>query len=78
MAQESLFEGLFRSLKTNKWTTLGIIALGLAATSFFNSSFPTVYESQALLRVLSTEEQSGPSLAASMNGVLILRCGAGW
>jgi capsular exopolysaccharide synthesis family protein len=73
MAQETLYAGMFRSLKHNKFSTLFIIGLSLVGTFFFHRSFPTLYEQKALLRVLTTEISSEKSLAASVNGILSQR-----
>ena len=70
MVQESLIEGIFRSLKKNAgWATL-IIGLSVASAVLINKYFPTVYETSALLRVMTTESSHNTSLAASMNGIL--------
>ncbi|GAB4272303.1 MAG: hypothetical protein Kow0029_10830 [Candidatus Rifleibacteriota bacterium] len=69
MVQESLIEGIFRSLKKNAgWATI-IIGLAVLASAMINRFFPAVYESQALLRVMTSDGNSDFSIAASMNGV---------
>jgi len=70
MAQENLFEGIFRSLNHNKKAAFLIILLAILATTLFHRAFPTLYESHSLLRVLSSDDTSGSSLASSMNGIL--------
>ncbi len=73
MAQETLIEGIFRSLNRSRGQVFTLLLVALAATAYLNHAFPTVYESQALLRVLTTERDSHVSLAASMNGILSQR-----
>jgi len=70
MAQESLIEGILRSLGCNRRQAFLIIAFSLLLTTLINRHFPPTYESTALLRILSSEETSGENLAASMNGIL--------
>lgn len=73
MAVENLIEGVWRSLRLNRWKALLIIGVALAATTVSARYFPVVYESNSLLRVLSTEDVSKSELAASMNGLLSQR-----
>jgi len=73
MAQENLFEGIFRSLKKNLNKAMLIIVAVIVVTTTLNCCFPTIYESHSLLRVLSTEGGSEKSLASSMNGILSQR-----
>lgn len=69
MTQESLIEGIFRSLRKNAgWATI-IIGIAVVASALINRTFPAVYESQALLRVMTTENSENLGIAASMNGV---------
>jgi capsular exopolysaccharide synthesis family protein len=69
MIQESLIEGIFRSLRKHAgWATI-IVGLAVIASVFINRYFPAVYESQALLRVMTSENASEYNIADSMNGV---------
>lgn len=69
MIQESLIEGIFRSLRKNAgWATI-IIGLTVLTSAIVNRYFPAIYESQALIRVMTSENASDVSIAASMNGV---------
>ncbi len=70
MVQESLIEGIFRSLRKNAgWATV-IIGLAVCASFLLNRYAPTVYQSKSLLRVMTTENASEVSLAATMQGIL--------
>lgn len=69
MIQESLIEGIFRSLRKNAgWATV-IIGLAVIAAALINRFFPAIYQSQAMLRVMTSEQSQDLSIAASMNGV---------
>ncbi len=69
MIQESLIEGIFRSLKRNAgWATI-IVALAVVASAMINRFFPAIYQSQSMLRVMTSEQTADLSIAASMNGV---------
>lgn len=73
MVQESLIEGIIRSLKKNAgWATI-IVGLAVFASFILNRYIPTVYQSESLLRVMTTENTSEISLAATMQGVLSQR-----
>lgn len=73
MVQESLIEGIFRSLRKNAgWATI-IVGLAVMVSFLLNRYAPTVYESESLLRVMTTENTSEISLAATMQGVLSQR-----
>lgn len=70
MGQESLFEGIVRSLKKNAgWATL-IIALAVTASFLINRISPAIYKSSSLLRVMTNAELSEKDIATEMNGVL--------
>ena len=70
MVQESLIEGIFRSLRKNAgWATI-IIGLAVCASFLLNRYAPTIYQSESLLRVMTTENASEVSLAATMQGIL--------
>ncbi|MEW6713099.1 MAG: hypothetical protein AB1403_24985, partial [Candidatus Riflebacteria bacterium] len=59
----------FRSLRKNAgWATI-IIGLAVIASALINRFFPAVYQSQAMLRVMTSEQSNDLSIAASMNGV---------
>lgn len=70
MAQENLFEGILRSLDRHRGAAVMIVAATLLVTAFVSRVFPTVYESQSLLRVMTSELRPGDSPAAAMNGIL--------
>ncbi|HNV68360.1 MAG TPA: polysaccharide biosynthesis tyrosine autokinase [Candidatus Ozemobacteraceae bacterium] len=70
MAQETLGEGIWRSLSANRRKALLIIGAAIALTTFFHYQSPVTYESAALLRVLSSDAARQENLAASMNGIL--------
>ncbi|HMM60682.1 MAG TPA: hypothetical protein PKC25_11210, partial [Candidatus Rifleibacterium sp.] len=73
MVQESLIEGIFRSLRKNAgWATI-IIGLAVLASFLLNRYAPTVYQSESLLRVMTTENAGEISVAATMQGVLSQR-----
>lgn len=70
MVQESLIEGIFRSLKKNAgWATI-IVGIAVACSFLLNRFVPTIYQSESLLRVMTTENTNEISLAATMQGVL--------
>lgn len=70
MSQESLIEGVLRSLRKNaSWATI-IISLAVLASFMLNRYAPAVYQSESLLRVMTTENTHEVSLAATMQGVL--------
>lgn len=73
MAQESLFEGIIRSLGRNKGKALLILLISLFFTVILNRVHPPVFEGRSLLRIMTTETDAGNSLAASMNGLLAQR-----
>jgi capsular exopolysaccharide synthesis family protein len=69
MNQESLLEGIFRSLKKHAgWATL-IVGLAVAGSALINYYFPSIYETNSILRVMTSETSDDFSMAASMNGV---------
>ncbi|MDD3146957.1 MAG: polysaccharide biosynthesis tyrosine autokinase [Candidatus Riflebacteria bacterium] len=73
MVQESLIEGIFRSLRKNAgWATL-IVGLAVCAAFILNRYAPTIYQSESLLRVMTTENTNEISLAATMQGILSQR-----
>lgn len=73
MVQESLIEGIFRSLRKNAgWATL-IVGLAVCAAFMLNRYAPTIYQSESLLRVMTTENANEVSLAATMQGILSQR-----
>ncbi|EKD81125.1 MAG: hypothetical protein ACD_39C01965G0001, partial [uncultured bacterium] len=70
MVQESLIEGIVRSFRKNAgWATV-IIGLSVIFSVFLNRYIPTVYQSESLLRVMTTEAGHDVSIAASMQGIL--------
>lgn len=70
MVQESLIEGIVRSFRKNAgWATV-IIGLSVVFAVFLNRYIPTVYQSESLLRVMTTEAGRDVSIAASMHGLL--------
>ncbi|KAF1080963.1 MAG: hypothetical protein GQF41_2777 [Candidatus Rifleibacterium amylolyticum] len=70
MVQESLIEGIIRSFRKNAgWATV-IIGLSVVFAVFLNRYIPTVYQSESLLRVMTTEAGHDVSIAASMQGLL--------
>jgi len=70
MVQESLIEGIIRSFRKNAgWATV-IIGLSVVFAVFLNRYIPTVYQSESLLRVMTTEAGHDVSIAASMHGLL--------
>lgn len=70
MVQESLIEGIIRSFRKNAgWATV-IIGLSVVFAVFLNRYIPTVYQSESLLRVMTTETGHDVSIAASMQGLL--------
>ena len=70
MVQESLIEGIIRSFRKNAgWATV-IIGLSVVFAVFLNRYIPTVYQSESLLRVMTTEAGRDVSIAASMHGLL--------
>lgn len=70
MAQENLFEGILRSLDRHRGAAVLIVAATLLVTALISRVFPTVYESQSLLRVMTSELRPGDSPAAAMNGIM--------
>ncbi|HNW35918.1 MAG TPA: hypothetical protein PKM25_13350, partial [Candidatus Ozemobacteraceae bacterium] len=70
MAQENLFEGILRSLDRHRGAAVSIIAATLLITALVSRVFPTLYESQSLLRVMTSELHQGDSPAAAMNGIM--------
>ena len=73
MVQESLIEGIFRSLRKNAgWATI-IIGLAVLSAFLLNRYVPTIYQSESLLRVMTTENAGEISVAATMQGVLSQR-----
>ncbi len=73
MGQESLFEGIIRSLKKNFGWAVFIIALAVLASFLINRFAPSLYQSSSLLRVMTTAELSEKDIALEMNGVLALK-----
>lgn len=73
MIQESLIEGIIRSLRKHAgWATI-IVGLAVMASAMINRFFPAVYQSHSLLRVMTSEHSDELSIAASMNGVFSQR-----
>lgn len=73
MTRESLIEGIFRSLKDNaRWATI-IIGLSIIGSIYLNTYFPTEFESEVLLRVMTSESQNSSQISASMQAVLAQR-----
>lgn len=70
MTQESLIEGIIRSLRQNAGWAVTIIGLAVIFSFLLNRHVPTVYQSEALLRVMTSEASHNSSLAASMQGIL--------
>ena len=70
MGQESLFEGIVRSLKKNAGWAVLIMALAVTASFLINRFAPSLYKSSSLLRVMTTADMSEKDIAAEMNGVL--------
>lgn len=70
MGQESLIEGIVRSLRKNAGWAIFIIALAVLASFLINRFAPSVYQSSSLLRVMTTADLSEKDIAAEMNGVL--------
>ncbi|MBU1105645.1 MAG: polysaccharide biosynthesis tyrosine autokinase [Candidatus Riflebacteria bacterium] len=70
MVQESLIEGIVRSFRKNAgWATV-IVGLSVIFSVLLNRYIPTVYQSESLLRVMTTEAGHDLSIAASMQGIL--------
>ena len=70
MVQESLIEGIIRSFRKNAgWATV-IVGLSVIFSVFLNRYIPTIYQSESLLRVMTTENGHDVSIAASMQGIL--------
>ena len=70
MVQESLIEGIIRSFRKNAgWATV-IIGLSVIFSVLLNRYIPTVYQSESLLRVMTTEAGHDLSIAAAMQGIL--------
>ena len=70
MGQESLIEGIVRSLRKNAGWAIFIIALAVLASFLINRFAPSLYQSSSLLRVMTTADLSEKDIAAEMNGVL--------
>ena len=70
MGQESLFEGIVRSLKKNAGWAVFIMALAVTTSFLINRFAPSLYKSSSLLRVMTTANMSEKDIAAEMNGVL--------
>lgn len=71
MVQESLIEGVIRSFRKNAgWATV-IIGLSVVFAVFLNRYIPTIYQSESLLRVMTTEDSHNASIAASMQALLV-------
>ena len=70
MGQESLFEGIVRSLKKNAGWAVLIMALAVSASFLINRYAPSLYKSSSLIRVMTTADLSEKDIAAEMNGVL--------
>ncbi len=70
MAQESLFEGILRSLGRNRTQAFFIIAGTVLLTTVITHHFPPVFESTTLLRILASDQEGAAGLAASLNGIL--------
>lgn len=70
MGQESLFDGIVRSLKKNAGWAIFIIALSVLASFFINRFSPSIYKSSTLLRIMTPAELSENDIASEMNGVL--------
>jgi len=71
MIQESLIQGIVRSLRQNAGWAATIIGLTVVLTFILNRQIPAIYQSESLLRVMTSENgQQHASLAASMLGIL--------
>ena len=70
MGQESLIEGILRSLRKNIGWTILIIVLSMTASFLYNRFSPPLYQSSSLLRVMTATNLSEKDIAAEMNGVL--------
>lgn len=70
MGQESLFEGIARSLKKNMGWAIFIMAMAVVASFFINRFAPSLYQSSSLIRVMTTAGFSEKDIAAEMNAVL--------
>ncbi len=70
MGQESLFEGIVRSLKKNAGWAIIIIALSVSVSFIINRYTPSLYKSSSLLRIMTTSEMSENDIASEMNAVL--------
>jgi len=70
MAQENLFEGILRSLHRHRGAAVMIVGATLLVTALVSRFYPTLYESNTLLRVMASELGRGDSPAAVMNGIL--------
>ncbi|MGM0599583.1 MAG: polysaccharide biosynthesis tyrosine autokinase [Candidatus Rifleibacteriota bacterium] len=69
MIQESLIEGISRSLRKNAGLATIIVGLAVLGSVILNRYFPAEYQSQALLRVMTTENSETSDFAAAMNGI---------
>jgi capsular exopolysaccharide synthesis family protein len=69
MVQESLIEGIFRSLRKNAGLATIIVGLAVLGSVMLNRYFPAVYQSQALLRIMTSENSETPDFAAAMHGI---------
>lgn len=69
MIQESLIEGILRSLRKNAGLATIIVGLAVLGSVILNRYFPAMYQSQALLRVMTSENSQTPDFAAAMNGI---------
>lgn len=73
MSQESLFEGIVRSIKKNYEIAILIIALSIFVSFLINRFSPSLYKSSTLVRILTSNNLSDKDIATEMNGVLSLK-----
>ncbi len=70
MGQETLFDGIVRSIKTKAHWAVLIIAIAILASFLINRFSPSLYKSSSLIRVMTSAEMSENDIAAEMNAVL--------
>lgn len=70
MGQETLFEGIVRSIKTKAHWAVLIIIVSILASFLINHISPSLYKSSSLIRVMTTADMSEKDIAAEMNAVL--------
>ena len=73
MNQESLIEGICRSLKKNAGWAVLIVAIAVSASFLVNRCAPSVYKTSSLLRIMTSANSNERDVAAEMNGVLSLK-----